>query len=72
MAATKAHLDLVLLALEALTGMGSEEMLAGAKSLNLHTILTDRIALWRLRQSSPLRRGRGGEKKTRHRSNTPS
>jgi hypothetical protein len=63
MAATKAHLDLVLLALEALTGMGSEEMLAGAKSLNLHTILPDRIALWRLRQSSPLRRGKGGRKK---------
>lgn len=63
MADTKAHLDLVLLALEALTGMGSEEMLLGAQSLNLHTIITDRIALWRLRQSSPLRRGKGGRKK---------
>ncbi|MCA1903742.1 MAG: DUF3038 domain-containing protein [Cyanobacteria bacterium KgW148] len=63
MADPKAHLDLVLMALEALTGMGSEEMLSGAKSLNLQQILTDRIVLWRLRQSSPLRRGKGGRKK---------
>ncbi len=63
MADTKAHLDLVLLALEALTGMGSEEMLSGAQFLNLHSILPDRVALWRLRQSSPLRRGKGGRKK---------
>lgn len=59
----KAHLDLVLLALEALTGVGSEGMLQVATQLQLSTILTDRITLWRLRQSSPLRKGKGGRKK---------
>lgn len=62
MADPKAHLDLVLMALEALTGMGSEEMLSGAKSLNLQQILTDRIVLWRLRQSSLCGAVRGAEK----------
>lgn len=63
MADTKAYLDLILLALEAFTGMSSEEMLEGAKFLQVHTIITDRIALWRLRQASPLRRSKGGRKK---------
>ena len=59
----KAQLDLVLLALEALTGIGSEAMLQAAAQLNLGDMLADRVALWRLRQSSPLRRGQGGRKK---------
>lgn len=55
----KAQLDLVLLALEALAGIGSEAMLQAAADLNLSDVLADRVALWRLRQSSPLRRGQG-------------
>jgi hypothetical protein len=59
----KAQLDLVLLALEALAGIGSEAMLQAALDLNLETMVADRVALWRLRQSSPLRKGQGGRKK---------
>jgi hypothetical protein len=59
----KAQLDLILLALEALTGIGSEAMLQAAADLNLEALIADRVALWRLRQSSPLRRGQGGRKK---------
>jgi hypothetical protein len=59
----KAQLDLVLLALEALAGIGSEAMLQAATELNLESIVADRVALWRLRQSSPLRKGQGGRKK---------
>ncbi|MCU0544197.1 MAG: DUF3038 domain-containing protein [Oscillatoriaceae cyanobacterium Prado104] len=59
----KAQLDLVLLALEALAGIGSEAMLRAAAELNLESIVADRVSLWRLRQSSPLRKGQGGRKK---------
>ncbi|HEY9851531.1 MAG TPA: DUF3038 domain-containing protein [Leptolyngbyaceae cyanobacterium] len=59
----KTQLDLVLLALEALAGIGSEEMLAAAAYLNLESMVSDRVSLWRLRQSSPLRKGQGGRKK---------
>ncbi|PSB23705.1 DUF3038 domain-containing protein [Stenomitos frigidus] len=59
----KAQLDLVLLALEALAGIGSEAMLQAASELKLESLVADRVALWRLRQSSPLRRGQGGRKK---------
>jgi hypothetical protein len=59
----KAQLDLVLLALEALTGIGSEAMLQAATDLGLANIVGDRVGLWRLRQSNPLRRGTGGRKK---------
>ena len=55
----KAQLDLVLLGLESLTGIGSEAMLEAAADLNLTNIVADRVALWRLRQSSPLRKGKG-------------
>ncbi|HIK45168.1 MAG TPA: DUF3038 domain-containing protein [Leptolyngbyaceae cyanobacterium M65_K2018_010] len=58
----KAQLDLVLLALEALTGVGSEAMLATAASLGLSELLSDRVNLWRLRQASPLRTGQGRKK----------
>ncbi|MCG8365863.1 MAG: DUF3038 domain-containing protein, partial [Pseudanabaenales cyanobacterium] len=58
----KAQLDLVLLALEALAGIGSEAILAAAKSLKLDSLLADRVGLWRLRQSSPLRKGHGRKK----------
>ncbi|MFM6180871.1 MAG: DUF3038 domain-containing protein [Cuspidothrix sp.] len=59
----KTQLDLVLLALETLTGIGSEAMLSAAVSLNLESKIPDRVALWRLRQSNPLRKGQGGRKK---------
>ncbi|MDX2097940.1 MAG: DUF3038 domain-containing protein [Leptolyngbyaceae cyanobacterium bins.59] len=59
----KAQLDLVLLALEALVGIGSEAMLQAAAQMNLEPVLSDRVTLWRLRQSSPLRKGQGGRKK---------
>jgi hypothetical protein len=55
----KAQLDLVLLALEALAGIGSEAMLQAADDLNLTELVADRVSLWRLRQSSPLRKGHG-------------
>lgn len=55
----KAQLDLVLLALEALTGIGSEAMLQSAADLNLTEVVSDRVSLWRLRQASPLRKGQG-------------
>ena len=55
----KAQLDLILLALEALTGLGSEAMLQAAEVLGLSQALGDRVTLWRLRQSSPLRKGQG-------------
>lgn len=58
----KAQLDLVLLALEALTGLGSEAMLAAADKLGLSDLLSDRVNLWRLRQASPLRKGQGRKK----------
>jgi antitoxin component HigA of HigAB toxin-antitoxin module len=58
----KAHLDLVLLALEALTGVGSEAMLAAAQTLGLEALMGDRVSLWRLRQASPLRQGQGRKK----------
>ncbi|MEB3231654.1 MAG: DUF3038 domain-containing protein [Leptolyngbyaceae bacterium] len=55
----KAQLDLALLALEALTGIGSEAFLDAADTLNLTHVVSDRVSLWRLRQSSPLRKGKG-------------
>ena len=58
----KAQLDLVLMAIEALTDLGSDAVLAAAKELNLEETLSDRVGLWRLRQSSPLRRGQGRRK----------
>lgn len=59
----KAHLDLILLALEALANIGSEAMLEAAQALNLAPTIGDRVALWRLRQSNPWRRSSGGRKK---------
>jgi Protein of unknown function (DUF3038) len=58
----KAQLDLVLLALEALVGIGSEAILTTAKGLQLTDFLSDRVGLWRLRQASPLRKGQGRKK----------
>ncbi len=49
------HLDLLLLALEALQLGGSEYMLAIAQQLELNTIIKNRLSLWRLRCSNPWR-----------------
>ncbi|MGK7925935.1 MAG: DUF3038 domain-containing protein [Spirulina sp.] len=59
----KTHLDLVLLALEALLGVGSDAILKTAKELGLEPKIGDRVGLWRLRQSNPLRKSSGGRKK---------
>lgn len=59
----KSHLDLILMALESLAGIGSEAMLQAAKDLNLESVIGDRVTLWRLRQSNPLRKSSGGRKK---------
>ena len=59
----KAHLDLILLALEAIANINSEAILQAAKDLNLEFILRDRITLWRLRASNPQRKASGGRKK---------
>ncbi len=59
----KAHLDIILLALEALAKIGSEAVLQAAQALNLDGVIGDRIELWRLRQSNPLRKSSGGRKK---------
>ncbi len=58
----KAQLDLVLMAIEALTDLGSDAVLSAAKELQLNDALSDRVGLWRLRQSSPLRKGKGRKK----------
>jgi hypothetical protein len=58
----KAHIDLVLLALECLTGSGSEAVLGSALRLGLVDLINDRVNLWRLRQASPLRKGQGRKK----------
>ena len=60
----KAQLDLVLLALEALAGIGNDAILQAATQLNLELKVPDRVlALWRLRQSSSRRQGEA-ERKT--------
>ena len=50
------------MAIEALTDIGSDAVLAAAKELQLSKTLSDRVGLWRLRQSSPLRKGQGRKK----------
>jgi hypothetical protein len=50
------HLDLLLLAIEALQLGGSEYMLATAKELELNQIIKNRISLWRLRCTNPWRK----------------
>lgn len=59
----KTHLDVLLIALESLTEISSEAILLAAKQLNLESIVADRVALWRLRQSNPKRKSTGGRKK---------
>ena len=62
LSSVKAQLDLVLMSVEALTNIGSDAVLLTAKELQLEALLGDRVGLWRLRQSSPLRKGQGRKK----------
>lgn len=50
------HLDLLLLAIEALQLGGSEYMLAVAKELELNQIIKNRVSLWRLRCTNSWRK----------------
>ena len=50
------QIDLILLAIEALNLRGSEDILAVAKELGLHLIIKNRVVLWRIRSTNPLRR----------------
>jgi Protein of unknown function (DUF3038) len=53
---TRQQIDLILLAIEALELGGSEAMLLAANDLELQSIIKNRVVLWRLRCSNPLRR----------------
>lgn len=53
---TRLQIDLILLAIEALELGGSEAILAFAEELDLKVIIKDRVNLWRMRSSNPLRR----------------
>jgi Protein of unknown function (DUF3038) len=53
---TKVELDLILLAIEAIESSSSEQILELAKELNLQEIVKNRIVLWRMRSTNPMRR----------------
>ncbi|WP_246259736.1 DUF3038 domain-containing protein [Oxynema aestuarii] len=53
---TRLQIDLILLAIEALYLGGSEAILAVAKEQQLDHIIKNRVFLWQLRSSNPLRR----------------
>jgi len=55
-ARTRQQIDLILLAIEALELGGSETMLKAAHELELQDIVKNRVILWRMRCSNPLRR----------------
>jgi hypothetical protein len=50
------QLDLLLLAIEALDLGGSEAFLIASKELGLQEIVKNRVSLWRIRATNPLRR----------------
>lgn len=50
------QIDLILLAIEALDLGGSEAILTTAKDLDLQGIIKNRVVLWRMRSTNPLRR----------------
>lgn len=53
---TRVQLDLMLLAIEALDLSGSEKILSLAHQLELKSVLSDRVTVWRIRNTNPLRR----------------
>lgn len=50
------EIDLMLLAIEALYLGGAEHMLVVISELDLQTVIQNRVTLWRLRSTNPLRR----------------
>jgi Protein of unknown function (DUF3038) len=53
---TKVELDLILLAIEAIESSSSDRILELAQELGLEEIIKNRIVLWRMRSTNPLRR----------------
>lgn len=53
---TRLQIDLILLAIEALELGSSEAILAAADELELQGIIKNRVNLWRMRSTNPLRR----------------
>ncbi|MEO0352477.1 MAG: DUF3038 domain-containing protein [Cyanobacteria bacterium P01_A01_bin.15] len=53
---TKVQLDFIMLAVEALDLSASQVMLAAIKELELQDVLKNRVHLWRLRSTNPLRK----------------
>ncbi|MBD2137963.1 DUF3038 domain-containing protein [Anabaena sp. FACHB-1237] len=53
---TRTQIDLMLLAIEALELTGSEAILSFAEELDLKGIIKNRVNLWQMRSSNPLRR----------------
>ena len=53
---TRLQIDLILLAIEAIELGGSEAILAVANELELQEIIKNRVSLWRMRSTNPLRR----------------
>ncbi len=53
---TRVQIDLILLAIEALELTGSEAILTFAQELDLKEIIKDRVNLWRMRNTNPMRR----------------
>ena len=53
---TTVELDLILLTIEAIESDSSEHILELAKELNLDEIIKNRIVLWRMRSTNPMRR----------------
>lgn len=53
---TRAQLDLLLLAIEAIDLTGSEAILAVSQELELQSVIRNRVVLWRLRNTNPMRR----------------
>ncbi len=50
------QIDLLLLAIESLDANGSETILAVVDELELGSVISDRVTLWRMRSSNPLRK----------------
>lgn len=53
---SRVQIDLILLAIEALELSGSEAILETARDLELQEIIKNRVNLWRMRSTNPLRR----------------
>jgi Protein of unknown function (DUF3038) len=53
---TREQLDLLLLAIEALDLTGSEALLGLIEDLELRSVIPNRVALWRLRGTNPMRK----------------